>query len=78
MTAIAALVFAVLEASEMSVAVTVRLPTVLRGTLNVLVPATGAALAGRVAAGSLDEIATAGVELMTLQLASTAQPRGPP
>jgi len=55
---IGGLVLAVLEPSLMSVAVTVRVPTVLRVRLNVLVPATRAALAGRVAAASLEVIAT--------------------
>ena len=71
-TVIAALVFAVFVPSVRSVAVTVRLPTVLRVTLNVLVPATRAALAGRVAAGSLEVIPTVWIELTTFQLASTA------
>ena len=71
-TVIEGLVFAVFVASEMSVAVTVLLPTVLRVTLNVLVPATRAALAGRVAATSVEVIPMVWVELTTFQLASTA------
>ena len=53
LTVIAGLV-SVLELSAASVAVTVLAPTVLRETLNVLVPATRAALPGNVAAPSAE------------------------
>src|SRR5438034_7908111 len=56
----------------MSVAVTVRLPAVLRVTLNVFVPADNAALAGRVALESLEVIPTVWVLLTRFQFASTA------
>src|SRR5260370_30860090 len=57
----------------MSDAVTVELPALLSVTLNVLVPATSAALAGSVAFGSLEVIDTVSVVLMTFQFASTAR-----
>ena len=55
-TVIAGLVFAVLVPSEMSLAVTVRLPAELSVTLKVCVPPTSAAFAGKVALKSLDVI----------------------
>ena len=54
-TVIAGLV-SVLELSAVSVAVTVYVPTVLRVTLNVLVPATRAAFPGNVAAPAVEVI----------------------
>src|SRR6266704_2838766 len=48
----------VLELSATSVAVTVLVPTALRATLNVLVPATNAAFPGNVAAPSVEVICT--------------------
>src|SRR6266699_1910797 len=71
-TVIAELVLAVLVPSVMSVAVTVRLPAVLRVTLNVFVPADNAALAGRMALESLEVIPTVWVLLTRFQFASTA------
>ena len=57
----------------MSDAVTVPLPAVPSATLNVWLPATSAALAGNVAAPSLDVIPTTSATLVTeFQLASTA------
>src|SRR5438093_224304 len=57
----------------MSVAVTVWLPAVLRVTLKFLVPATSAALAGRIALLSLDVIPILSITVLTrFQLASTA------
>ena len=73
LTVIEELVLAVLVPSVMSVAVTVPLPAVFKVTLNVLVPATSAALAGKVAFRSLDVIPTVSVTLFTrFQFASTA------
>jgi hypothetical protein len=60
-TLTAAPVFAVLEPSVTSVAVTVREPVVRRVTANVLVPPTSAALAGRLAWSSEDVMATVSV-----------------
>src|SRR5215471_15787887 len=56
----------------MSEAVTVELPAVLSVTLNVLLPLTSAALAGKVALASLEVTATVSLVLTTFQLASTA------
>ena len=58
LTVMAGLVLAVLVPSVRSVAVTVQLPTVLNVTLKVFVPATNAALAGRVALESLEVMPT--------------------
>ena len=52
------LVLAVLVPSVISVAVTVQLPAVFKVTLRFLVPATNAALAGKVALASLEVIPT--------------------
>lgn len=71
-TDVAGLVFAVLVPSLISVAVTVRLPAVLKVTLKVLVPATRAAFAGNVALESLVVMPAVCVELTTFQFASTA------
>src|SRR2546426_1678732 len=63
----------VFEASAVSVAVTVALPTVLSVTENVFVPATSAALPGNVAAVSLELMATMSATFVTaFQFASTA------
>src|SRR5664280_3274455 len=72
LTAIAALMLAVLVPSSMSVAVTVRLPRVLKATLNVLVPDASTAFAGSVAAGSLEVIPTRSFEPTAFHCASTA------
>ena len=66
------LVFAVLAPSVMSVAVTVRDPVVRSVTEKVCVPATSAALDGRLAWPSEDVIPTVSVELTGFQFASTA------
>src|SRR3954469_24827845 len=66
------LVFAVLEPSLESVAVTVALPAVLAVTENVFVPATSAAFAGSAAFASELVIAIVSVEVTGFQLASTA------
>src|SRR5438477_231520 len=72
-TVIDGLVLAVFVPSVMSLAVTVRLPAVFRVTLNVLVPATNAALAGNAAFTSLEVIPAVSVTVLTkFQLASTA------
>src|SRR5439155_17364640 len=71
-TVMAELVFAVLLPSLASLAVTVRLPVVLSVTLKFFVPATSAALEGRMALASDEVIATESVLLTTFQLASTA------
>jgi hypothetical protein len=55
-TVVAGLVFAVFVPSVTSVAVTVRLPALLKVTEKVCVPATSAAFAGNVARVSLDVI----------------------
>src|SRR5207248_226627 len=57
-TVMGGLVLAVLVPSVMSVAVTVRLPAVLSVTLKTFVPATNAALAGKVALASLEVMPT--------------------
>src|SRR6266545_4286401 len=72
MTVTAGLVLAVLVPSVMSVAVIVGLPTVLRVTLKVFVPADNAALAGRMALESLEVMPTVWVLLTMFQFASTA------
>src|SRR5438552_314573 len=72
LTVMAGLVLAVLVPSGMSVAVTVRLPAVFKVTLKLWVPATRAALAGKVALGSLEVMPTVWVLLTKFQLASTA------
>src|SRR6266542_831370 len=72
MTVTAGLELAVLVPSVMSVAVIVGLPTVLRVTLKVFVPADNAALAGRTALASLEVIPTVWVLLTMFQFASTA------
>src|SRR5207237_3082957 len=64
-TVIDGLVLAVLVPSAMSLAVTVRLPAVVSVTLNVLVPATNAALAGNVAFTSLEVIPAVSVTVLT-------------
>src|SRR5262245_23282131 len=70
---IAGLVLAVLLTLLMSLAVTVRDPAVANVTLNAFVPETSAALAGRVAALSLEVMPTVSVtDETTFQLASTA------
>ena len=71
-TVVDGLVLAVFVTSVMSVAVTVRLPAVFSVTLKVCVPDTMAALAGKAALASLDEIPTVCVLLTTFQFASTA------
>jgi hypothetical protein len=72
-TVIAGLVLAVFVPSVMSVAVTVRDPTVFKVTLKVFVPATRAALAGNAAFTSLEEIPTwSATVLIRFQFASTA------
>src|SRR5213083_2926134 len=71
-TVTAGLVLAVLVPSVTSVAVAVWLPTVLRVTLKVFVPADNAALAGKVALESLEVIPTVWVLLTRFQFASTA------
>jgi len=73
LTAIAELVLAVLLPSVTSVAVTVRVPAVRSRTLKVWVPLLKAALAGKLALGSLAVIATVSPTVWTtFQLASTA------
>ena len=66
------LVLAVMPVCVVSEAVTVQVPAVLLVTLKVLVPATRAALAGKVALASLEVIATVSLVLTRFQLASTA------
>src|SRR3954469_17949601 len=66
------LVFAVLEPSLESVAVTVFEPAVFAVTEKVCVPATSAAFAGSAAFASVEVIATVSVELTRFQFASTA------
>ncbi len=66
------LVSAVIEPSVMSVAVNVALPAVFAVTEKFFVPATSAALAGRVALVSLEVMPTVSVELTRFQFASTA------
>src|SRR5258707_10562922 len=56
----------------MSVEVTVAVPAVFAVTENVFVPATSAALPGRVALASLEVMPTVSVELTGFQFASTA------
>src|SRR5438034_248639 len=69
----AELILAVLVGSVMSLAVTVRLPAVLRVTLKLRVPAIRTALAGKLALLSVELKPTASVTLVTrFQLASTA------
>src|SRR2546422_143294 len=71
-TVIDGLVFAVMPPLVISVAVTVAVPPVFSVTLNVFVPATSAAFAGKVALASDEVIPTVSVELTTFQAASTA------
>jgi hypothetical protein len=66
------LLLAVTVVCVVSDAVTVQVPAVLLVRLKVLVPVTRAALAGRVALASLEEIATVSLVLNRFQLASTA------
>jgi len=72
LTVIEGLVLAVSELSVASVAVIVFVPAVFNVTVKSFVPATRAALAGSVAAPSLDVMATLCVEDARFQLASTA------
>jgi hypothetical protein len=72
LTVIGGLVLEVLEGCVMSLAVIVCDPDVFRVTLKVFVPLTRAALAGKVALGSLDVIPTMSLALTRFQLASTA------
>src|SRR6266404_1437900 len=73
LTEIPGLVFAVLLPSVTSLLVIVCEPVVPKVTLNVCVPATSAALAGNVAAASLDVMLTVSpIALTTFQFASTA------
>ena len=73
LTVIAGLALADLVPSAMSLAVSVALPAVFSVTLNVCVPAVSAALEGRLALASLEEIPTKSVALLTIfQFASTA------
>src|ERR1044071_9673368 len=73
LTVIAGLVLAVLVPSVVSLAVTVCEPSVLSVTLNAFVPATSAALAGKVALVSDDVMPTVCVIVLTkFQFASTA------
>src|SRR6266542_2265237 len=72
-TVIGELVSADLESSVRALAVTERLPAVLRVTLNEPVPANSAALTGRLACASLEVIPTVSVTVLTrFQFASTA------
>src|ERR1043166_3046214 len=66
------LVLAVLVPSVMSLDVTVAVPAVFKVTLNVFVPETRAAFAGKVAIESLEVMPTVWFVLTTFQLASTA------
>ena len=66
------LVLAFIEPFVLSVAVKVAVPAVFGVTENVLVPATSAALAGRLAFASELVIAIVSVEVTGFQLASTA------
>src|SRR5438876_11482876 len=70
------LVLEVLAPSVMFVAVTVQLPTVLKVTEKVLVPAASAALAGCVSFGSVVvmPMVLAGAELTRFQLAPYTSP----
>ena len=74
LTVIAGLVLAALVPSELSVAVTVRVPpAVLNFTPKVCVPLARAALDGSAALGSLDVMATVSPAVLTrFQFASTA------
>src|SRR5262245_26380110 len=72
LTVIEGLVLAVLLPSDASEAVRVRLPAVIKVTLKVFVPATSAALDGRMAFESEVVIATVSVLLTGFQFASTA------
>src|SRR5947207_3063849 len=72
-TVMAGLVLAVFVPSVASMAVTVAVPAVLSVKVKLLVPATSAAVGGRVAAVSLEVIATVSVTVpTTFQFASTA------
>ncbi len=66
------LVFAVIAPFVTSVAVKVAVPAVFGVMLNVFVPATSAALAGRPALASVDVIWIVSVALTTFQFKSTA------
>src|SRR5206468_3998931 len=73
LTVMEGLVLAVLPPSVMSVAVMVAVPTVLRVTLKVCVPALSAALTGSVALLSEEVMPAVSVTVLTrFQLASTA------
>jgi len=72
LTVMDGLVLGVFVPSVMSVAVTVALPAVFKVTLNALVPETRAALAGKVAIGSLEVMPTVWFVLTTFQFTSTA------
>src|ERR1051326_6157313 len=73
LTVIDGLVLALLVPSLLSLAVTVALPAVLSVTLKVLLPATSAALAGKLALASEEVMAAVSVTVLTrFQLASTA------
>ena len=73
LTVMGVLVLAALLPSLRSVAVTVKLPLVLRVTVKPCVPAANAALAGKVAVASLEVIPTVSATVFTrFQLASTA------
>ena len=65
------LVLALIPVCVVSEAVTVALPAVLAVTLKVLVPLTSAVLAGNVAFGSLELMATVSLVLIGFQPAST-------
>src|ERR1041384_2655118 len=73
LTAIAGLTLFVLLGSVTSLAVTVKLPLLLKNTGKICVPATSAVLAGKVAVGSVELKPTVSVTLVaTFQLLSTA------
>src|SRR5881392_2029270 len=73
LTVMAGLVLAVFVPSVMLLAVRVQLPTVRKVTLKTLVPATSAALAGRIGFGAEEVIPAISVTVLTtFQLASTA------
>src|SRR5205823_4862021 len=73
LTGMLVLVLAVFAVSVTLLAVTVKLPAVLKVTLKAFVPATSAALAGNVALASLEVIFTVSVTvLIKFQFASTA------
>ena len=73
LTGMAELILAVFVPSVASVEVTVGLPAVFRVTLKLWLPATNAALAGKLAFASEDVMATVSVALVIgFQLASTA------